>query len=106
MPPAWPMKRRPAIPKAWTVCGRFCMQLQGVTGLMREDAPAATRADLLRAHDPALVDMVLITLTEEAAREHFVRVDADTAMSAGSAEAALAGSGRCDRRGRCGDGGP
>lgn len=67
--------------------------LEGVSGLLREEAPAAERAQLLRAHDGALIDKVLVTLAEEAEREHFVRVDADTAMSAGSAEAALRAAG-------------
>jgi acetoin utilization deacetylase AcuC-like enzyme len=68
-------------------------ELQHVSGILREDAPSATRADLARAHDSKLVAKVLDTLAAEAAREHFVRVDADTAMSAGSAEAALRAAG-------------
>ncbi len=68
-------------------------ELQDVTGFFREEAPACSRADLARAHDPALIEKVLTTLATEAAREHFVRVDADTAMSAGSAEAALRAAG-------------
>jgi len=67
--------------------------LEGVRGLLREDAPAAERAALLRAHDEALVEKVLVTLADEATREHFVRVDADTAMSSGSVEAALRAAG-------------
>ena len=68
-------------------------ELQGIIGLSREEAPSASRSDLARAHDPALIERVLVTLAEEAAREHFVRVDADTAMSAGSPEAALRAAG-------------
>ena len=67
--------------------------LEGVSGLAREEAPAANCDALLRAHDEALVERVLVTLNEEAAREHFVRVDADTVMSAGSGEAALRAAG-------------
>jgi acetoin utilization deacetylase AcuC-like enzyme len=67
--------------------------LQPVGGLVREEAPRATRADLARAHDPKLVETVLDRLAGETAREHFVRVDADTALSAGSAEAALRAAG-------------
>jgi acetoin utilization deacetylase AcuC-like enzyme len=68
-------------------------ELDRIDGLMREEAPAATRDDLARAHDPALIEKILVELAEEATREHFVRVDADTAMSAGSAEAALRAAG-------------
>lgn len=67
--------------------------LQEISGLAREEAPAASREELARAHDPKLIEKVLDTLSAEAAREHFVRVDADTAMSAGSAEAALRAAG-------------
>lgn len=68
-------------------------ELQHVSGLAREEAPAASRAELARAHDPKLIERVLDTLAAEAVREHFVRVDADTAMSAGSADAALRAAG-------------
>ncbi len=68
-------------------------ELAQVNGLAREDAPAASREDVARAHDPQLVEKILVTLAQEAAREHYVRVDADTAMSAGSADAALRAAG-------------
>lgn len=68
-------------------------ELQHVSGLSREEAPSASRADLARAHDTKLVEKVLDSLAAEATREHFVRVDADTAMSAGSGEAALRAAG-------------
>ena len=68
-------------------------ELQHIDGLTREEASAASREDLALAHDPKLIGKVLDTLAAEAAREHFVRVDADTAMSAGSAEAALRAAG-------------
>lgn len=68
-------------------------ELQHIDGLAREEAPAATREDIARAHDPKLIEKVLDILSDEATREHYVRVDADTAMSAGSAEAALRAAG-------------
>ena len=61
--------------------------------LVRGEARAATREDLLRVHAPGFVDRVLGPLAEEAVREHYVHVDPDTVMSAGSAEAALRAAG-------------
>lgn len=61
--------------------------------LVRGEARRATREDLLRVHAPAFVDRILGPLAEEAVREHYVHVDADTVMSAGSAEAALRAAG-------------
>src|SRR6202789_414423 len=58
--------------------------------LIRVSAPAAARPDLLRGHAPALVDSVLADRTGMAG---FVAIDADTAMRAGSAEAALRAAG-------------
>ena len=61
--------------------------------LVRGEARRATREDLLRVHGPAFVDRILGPLAEEAVRERYVHVDADTVMSAGSAEAALRAAG-------------
>jgi acetoin utilization deacetylase AcuC-like enzyme len=61
--------------------------------LSQHTANAAPRAALIRAHTPALVDQILGPLAEEAARETYVHIDADTVMSAGSAEAALTAAG-------------
>jgi acetoin utilization deacetylase AcuC-like enzyme len=58
-------------------------------GLEWHEAPAATRQQLLRAHSPALVQHVLDTAPTGELR----RIDADTAMSADSAAAALHAAG-------------
>jgi len=60
------------------------------SGLMREDAPAATEAELGRVHPQAYIDRVLGTRPEPG---RFVHLDPDTVMSAGSAEAALHAAG-------------
>ena len=57
--------------------------------LDRVEAPRATRAQLELAHDPEMVDLVF----ENAPREGFARIDADTAMSPDSLEAALRAAG-------------
>jgi acetoin utilization deacetylase AcuC-like enzyme len=59
-------------------------------GLIREEAPAATRDQLGRVHPAAYIDRVLGT---RPAPGKLVRLDPDTVMSAGSAEAALRGAG-------------
>ncbi len=59
-------------------------------GLIREEAPAATREQLGRVHPKAYIDRVLNT---KPAAGKLVRLDPDTVMSAGSAEAALRGAG-------------
>ncbi len=63
---------------------RLAAVLQAIAdlGLNTIDAPVAERADLLRAHDPALVEEIL------SAPEHY-RIDADTMMSPASKSAAL-----------------
>ena len=61
--------------------------------LVRHEAGAASREALVRAHAPALVGKVLGPLAKEAARDGYVHIDADTVMSAGSAEAALRAAG-------------
>lgn len=53
------------------------------------DAPAATRAELARAHDAAHVALVF----DHAPAHGIVRIDADTTMSPGSLEAALRAAG-------------
>jgi acetoin utilization deacetylase AcuC-like enzyme len=57
--------------------------------LDRIEAPRATRVQLERAHDPALIDL----LFDNAPREGHVRIDADTAMSPDSLDAALRAAG-------------
>ena len=59
-------------------------------GLIREEAPAATRDQLGRVHPAAHIVRVLNT---RPAPGKLVRLDPDTVMSAGSAEAALRGAG-------------
>jgi acetoin utilization deacetylase AcuC-like enzyme len=51
--------------------------------------PAAARGVLALAHNPALVELILDKIPPAAAERGLVRIDADTGMSAGSAEAAL-----------------
>lgn len=58
--------------------------------LIRLLAPQSTREALLRAHSPALVDEIL---TMQITPGRFARIDADTTMSPGSAEAALRAAG-------------
>ncbi|HVF36240.1 MAG TPA: histone deacetylase family protein, partial [Candidatus Saccharimonadia bacterium] len=55
----------------------------------RLEAPRATRAQLVRAHDAALVD----ALFEQAPTDGYLRIDADTVMSPASLEAALRAAG-------------
>jgi acetoin utilization deacetylase AcuC-like enzyme len=58
--------------------------------LVRRDAPLAPREALLRAHSAALVDRILEAQVGDA---RFLRIDADTATSNGSREAALRAAG-------------
>ncbi|MCB8875224.1 histone deacetylase family protein [Acidisoma silvae] len=58
--------------------------------LMREDAPAATEAQLRLVHPQSHIDLILSTDPDEG---DLVHIDPDTVMSAGSAEAALHGAG-------------
>ena len=58
--------------------------------LVRRQAPRAGRDALLRVHASSLVDQVLEV---RVAPGNFERIDADTAMSSGSAEAALRAAG-------------
>ncbi|WP_419759804.1 histone deacetylase family protein [Acidisoma sp.] len=59
-------------------------------GLIREEAPVATREQLGRVHPKRYIDSVLNT---RPAPGQLVRLDPDTVMSTGSAEAALRGAG-------------
>ncbi len=58
--------------------------------LIRREAPRASRQSLLRAHSAALVDRIL---GQEIGEGRFAHIDADTAMSKGSCEAALRAAG-------------
>jgi acetoin utilization deacetylase AcuC-like enzyme len=60
------------------------------TPLLREVAPAATREQLLLAHPAGYIDAILATRPEAG---ETVALDADTIMSAGSAQAALHAAG-------------
>ena len=60
------------------------------TALVRDVAPAATEAQLLLAHPPAYLDRILRTHPGGAG---LIRLDPDTVLSAGSAEAALRAAG-------------
>jgi acetoin utilization deacetylase AcuC-like enzyme len=64
--------------------------LDGVGGLVRREAPEATREQLERAHPAGYVERVLAVAP---ASGELVRLDADTVMSAGSAQAALRAAG-------------
>ncbi len=57
--------------------------------LLREEAPRASIADLARAHPRAYVEALLARVPEHG----FERIDADTAISPGSGEAALRAAG-------------
>ena len=64
--------------------------LDNLPDLARIEAPRVKREALLRVHHAALIDEVLSRKIEPG---HFARIDADTAMSPGSAEAALRAAG-------------
>jgi acetoin utilization deacetylase AcuC-like enzyme len=57
--------------------------------LDRVEAPRATREQLVRVHDPALIDLVAANVPEHG----YARLDADTAMCPDSLEAALRAAG-------------
>jgi acetoin utilization deacetylase AcuC-like enzyme len=61
--------------------------------LTRIEAPQASRKALVAAHDPQLVDAILGRLNALAQASGHIHLDPDTAMSAGSAEAALRAAG-------------
>ncbi len=58
--------------------------------LLRAEAPRATKEQLLRVHPARVIDAILAIRPEEG---DTVNIDADTTMSAGSAEAALRAAG-------------
>jgi acetoin utilization deacetylase AcuC-like enzyme len=60
------------------------------SSLVRLEAPRVAYEALLRAHDPAVVDEIM---SATIAPGEFARIDADTSMSTGSAEAALRAAG-------------
>jgi acetoin utilization deacetylase AcuC-like enzyme len=60
------------------------------TSLLREQAPLATREQLLRVHPPAHVDYVLSFHPQG---DELIAIDADTVMSAGSEAACLRAAG-------------
>jgi acetoin utilization deacetylase AcuC-like enzyme len=63
---------------------------EAFSALQRFEAPPARRDALLAAHDEALVGAIL---GAEIGESEFARIDADTSMSSGSAEAALRAAG-------------
>jgi acetoin utilization deacetylase AcuC-like enzyme len=77
------------------VPARLSATLMAVRGLgvAERPAPAAAREALARAHAPALVASILGTLSAEASRNGHARIDADTFVSAGSAQAAQRAAG-------------
>ena len=62
--------------------------------LSREEAPRATKEQLARVHPAEMIDAILAVRPEEG---DTVNIDADTVMSAGSAEAALRAAGAAVR---------
>jgi acetoin utilization deacetylase AcuC-like enzyme len=64
------------------------------SGLIREEAPRATMEQLVRVHPARIVEAVLAIQPEEG---DVTNIDADTAMSHGSAEAALRAAGAAVR---------
>jgi acetoin utilization deacetylase AcuC-like enzyme len=63
--------------------------------LTRLEAPVAERSALERVHDPEQVARVLDEWAPLTKSRHYVRIDPDTALSAGSANAALRAAGAC-----------
>jgi acetoin utilization deacetylase AcuC-like enzyme len=61
--------------------------------LVRIQAPYASRTALIRAHDSADVDAILGPCAEQAVQNGLFHLDGDTAMSPGSASAALRAAG-------------
>ncbi|WP_458096956.1 histone deacetylase family protein [Roseomonas sp. WA12] len=66
------------------------LEAQEFSNLVRAEAPAATREQLLRVHPVAHVDRILSIRPAEG---EMVQLDADTSMNAHSAEAALRAAG-------------
>jgi acetoin utilization deacetylase AcuC-like enzyme len=65
----------------------------GFGDLQREQAVLAPRDALLTAHTASHIDAILGRLSDEAARDGYAAIDADTIMSPGSARAALLAAG-------------
>ena len=63
------------------------------SGIAEEAAPRATRQALERVHAPSFISSILETLAAQVHQSDCVRIDADTFISAGSAEAALRAAG-------------
>ena len=66
------------------------LEAQCFSMLAREEAPRATREQLMRVHPASYVDTILATRPEG---DGHVVIDGDTAMGSGSAEAALHAAG-------------
>jgi acetoin utilization deacetylase AcuC-like enzyme len=66
------------------------LEQESFADLLREAAPQATMEQLTRAHPPEYVEAILQIRPDEGER---IALDADTLMSAGSAEAALRAAG-------------
>ncbi len=64
-------------------------QKGGLTGVVRREAPEATREQLERVHDARFVQAILDAVPDQG----YVRIDADTVMSPASGEAALCQAG-------------
>ncbi len=69
---------------------RAALEAERFAPLLREEAPRASREALTRVHPEAYVEAILALRPAEG---EFVQLDADTVMSAGSAEAALRAAG-------------
>ncbi|MGA9795307.1 MAG: histone deacetylase family protein [Rhizomicrobium sp.] len=69
------------------------IKLHYFNDLKDTEAPLADRTSISRAHGHALVELILDRIPPLAAQQGLVRIDADTAMSAGSAEAVLRAAG-------------
>ncbi|MGI9508200.1 MAG: histone deacetylase family protein [Geminicoccaceae bacterium] len=61
----------------------------GLLGIVRQDAPEASREQLERVHDANYVQAILAAVPDDG----YVRIDADTVMSPASGEAALCQAG-------------
>jgi acetoin utilization deacetylase AcuC-like enzyme len=71
------------------------LRAPGFEDLAWVEAPPVSRETLALVHDRAHVDRVLDEWAPETKNYRYVRIDQDTAMSAGSAEAALRAAGAC-----------
>ena len=69
------------------------LEIGAYQDLVRLEAPAASRADLLRAHSAHHVEAITGQFSARAEEEGHFHIDADTAMNSGSVEAALRAAG-------------